>query len=115
MLDLKRDTEERFLGEATFWKIHNMYISAYLLNAWSETRHWWKVSSEKQHFERSTTCVYKALKEKKDHLQGNYDAANMSKNIKKNFPMLKALHCSYKAQKKRIAETFKTRNNQSDL
>ena len=39
-------------------------ISTYLLDAWFESRHQWKVSIEKQHFGRSTTCIYSTLKEK---------------------------------------------------
>ena len=52
------------------------------------------------------------MKEKRNHLQGNYGTFSMSKNIKKNLPMLIPLHCSSKAQKKRIAETFEARYKQ---
>ena len=39
------------------------------------------------------------MKEKKNHLQGNYGPVSLSKNMKKNLPMLIASHCSSKAQK----------------
>ena len=51
--------------------------------------------------------IYNALKEKKNHLQGNYGTVSMSKNIKKNLPMLTALHCFSKAQKKEMLKRLK--------
>ena len=46
---------------------------------WFEARHGEKILSYKQHFGRSTTCIYNALKEKNNHFQGNYGSVSMSK------------------------------------
>ena len=56
---------------------------------------------------RSKTCIYSAQKEKKYHLRGNYGTVSMFKNIKENLPMLIALHCSSKQQKKELLKHLK--------
>lgn len=40
-------------------------------------------------------------------MQGNYGTVSMSENIKKNLPMLIALHCPSKAQKKELLKHLK--------
>ena len=44
----------------------------------------------------------------------NYVPISMSKNIKKNLPMVIASNCFSKPHKKGIAEKFKNRYNQSE-
>ena len=46
-------------------------------------------------------------KRKKNHLQGNYGTVRMSKNSKKNLPMLIELHCFSKAQEKQLLRHLK--------